>query len=43
VRLATRIGMTHSATHNDYPVGQGRFEPVDIYSISAEQYFDLPY
>jgi [ribosomal protein S5]-alanine N-acetyltransferase len=42
-KLAKRIGMTHSKTHVDYPVGQGRFEPVDIFMITAEQYFDLPY
>ena len=42
-KLAKRIGMVHSKTHVDYPVGQGRFEPVDIYTLSVEQYFDLPY
>lgn len=42
-KLAKRIGMSHSKTHVDYPVGQGRFEPVDIYTMSANQYFDLPY
>ncbi|MDE2444851.1 MAG: GNAT family N-acetyltransferase [Alphaproteobacteria bacterium] len=42
-KLAKRIGMSHSKTHLDYPVGQGRFEPIDIFTISAEQYFDLPY
>lgn len=42
-KLAKRIGMVHTKTHMDYPVGQGRFEPVDIYTLSAEQYFDLPY
>jgi [ribosomal protein S5]-alanine N-acetyltransferase len=43
VRLALRIGMEHTGSHPDYPVGQGRFEPVDIYAMTAEQYFDLPY
>lgn len=43
VRLATRIGMKHTSVHPDYPVGQGKLEPVDIYSMTAEQYFDLPY
>ena len=42
-KLAKRIGMVHSKTHVDYPVGQGRFEPVDIYTLAADQYFDLPY
>jgi RimJ/RimL family protein N-acetyltransferase len=43
VRLAMRVGMKHTSAHPDYSVGQGRFEPVDIYSMTAEQYFDLPY
>ncbi len=43
VKLAQRIGLTHSKTDEAYPVGQGRVEPVKIYSMSAEQYFDLPY
>ncbi len=43
VRLATRIGMKHTSVHPDYPVGQGKLESVDIYSMTAEQYFDLPY
>lgn len=42
-KLAKRIGMTHSKTHVDYPIGQGKFEPVDIFLITADQYFDLPY
>ncbi len=42
-RLATRIGFKHSKTEASYPVGQGRVEPVEIYSMTAEQYFDLPY
>ena len=42
-KLAKRIGMVHSKTHVDYPVGQGRFEPVEIYLITADQYFDLSY
>jgi [ribosomal protein S5]-alanine N-acetyltransferase len=42
-KLAERIGMSHSKTDPAYPVGQGRFEPIEIYAIKAEDYFDLPY
>ena len=42
-RLASRIGLRHVSTDPAYPVGHGRFEPIDIYRITAEQYFDLPY
>ena len=42
-RLASRIGLLHVSTDPAYPVGHGRFEPIDIYRITAEQYFDLPY
>jgi [ribosomal protein S5]-alanine N-acetyltransferase len=43
VRLAQRIGLRHTKTDPAFPVGQGRMEPIDIYSLTAEQYFDLPY
>jgi [ribosomal protein S5]-alanine N-acetyltransferase len=43
LRLARRIGMKQKAAREDYPVGQGRFEQVDIFAISIETYFDLPY
>lgn len=42
-KLARRIGMRHGAAHEDYPLGQGRFAEVDIYTIGASEYFDLPY
>jgi [ribosomal protein S5]-alanine N-acetyltransferase len=42
-RLATRIGLQLIKTDPAYHVGPGRMEQVDIYSITAEQYFDLPY
>jgi [ribosomal protein S5]-alanine N-acetyltransferase len=42
-RLAKRIGMTLSSRRNDYPLGQGRFEHVDIFAMTAEVYFDQPY
>jgi [ribosomal protein S5]-alanine N-acetyltransferase len=43
LRLARRIGMKQKAAREDYPVGQGRFEQVDIFAMSIETYFDLPY
>lgn len=43
LKLAKRIGMVHTSTIPDYPVGHGHFEPVDIYTMTADQYFDLPY
>ena len=43
LRLARKIGMIREKSHDDFPVGQGRFEAVDVFSISAETYFDLPY
>jgi ribosomal-protein-alanine N-acetyltransferase len=41
--LAKRIGMVHAETRDNFPVGHGRFEQVDFYSIDAESYFNLPY
>lgn len=43
IRLSRKIGLRHRRSHPDYPVGQGRFEPVEIFSLSAADYFDLPY
>ncbi len=42
-RLARRIGMHQTGTQADYPVGQGRSEPVDIYALNADAYFEQPY
>ena len=41
--LARKIGMTREKSYQDFPVGQGRFEEVDVFSIAPEIYFDLPY
>ena len=41
--LAKRIGMVQSETRDNFPVGHGRFEQVDFFSIEAETYFNLPY
>jgi [ribosomal protein S5]-alanine N-acetyltransferase len=42
-RLAKRIGMNAVHTHVQYPLGQGRHENVDVLSINADAYFELPY
>ncbi len=42
-RLAKRIGMHMTHASKDYPIGQGRTEAVEIYSLTAEAYFELPY
>lgn len=43
LQVARRIGMMPSQHLDDYPAGGGQFEPVDIYAMTAEAYFDLPY
>lgn len=43
VRLARRIGLSHVKSKPDYPAGAGRFEPVDIFALTAPEYFDQPY
>ena len=42
-KLARRIGMAHVRAHADYPAGNGRFAPVDIFTLTASEYFDLSY
>lgn len=42
-KLARRIGMEAKAKRDDYPLGQGKTVPVDIYILTAAGYFDLPY
>jgi [ribosomal protein S5]-alanine N-acetyltransferase len=42
-RLARRIGMHLTGSQTEYPVGQGRSEPVDIYGLNTDAYFELPY
>ncbi len=42
-KLARRIGMAHVTSHENYALGNGRMGPVDIYAITAQDYFDLPY
>ena len=42
-KLARRIGMEAKIKRDDFPLGQGRTAPVDIFVIPASRYFDLPY
>ena len=41
--LARRIGLKHFETKPNFPVGQGHYEDVDVFKISDEDYFNLPY
>ena len=41
--LARRIGLKMFQAHPDYAVGAGRTEAVDVFSLSADDYYDLPY
>jgi [ribosomal protein S5]-alanine N-acetyltransferase len=42
-KLARRIGMALVTTHDNYPLGNGKTGPVDVYALTASDYFDLPY
>jgi [ribosomal protein S5]-alanine N-acetyltransferase len=42
-KLARRIGMALVSTHEHYAIGNGRTGPVDIFALTASDYYDLPY
>lgn len=42
-KLARRLGMRHVKSHADYPTGGGRSGPVEIYAMTAAEYFELGY
>ena len=42
-RIARRIGMRHIQSEDSYNAGGGRVASVDIFSLTAAQYFDLAY
>jgi [ribosomal protein S5]-alanine N-acetyltransferase len=42
-KLARRIGLALVTAHENHPTGNGRSGPVDVYGLSASDYFDLPY
>ena len=42
-KLARRIGMALVTSHDSYSLGNGQVGPVDIYALTAHDYFDLPY
>ena len=41
--VARRIGMKLTQHHDDYPIGQGRRGPVDVFRMTAWAYFDQAY
>jgi [ribosomal protein S5]-alanine N-acetyltransferase len=43
LKLARRIGLKHERSHPDYPAGHGRFEAVEFFAMTAEDYFDAGY
>jgi [ribosomal protein S5]-alanine N-acetyltransferase len=42
-RLAKKIGLAAWQQGKDHPIGPGHSEVIDLYRITAESYFDLPY
>lgn len=42
-KVARRIGLRHVQAHADYPTGGGKVTSVDIYALTAAEYFDLAY
>lgn len=42
-RLAERIGMSHVAAHQDFPISAGHHGNVDVYAILADAYFESGY
>lgn len=43
LKLARRVGFRHVKSHADYPAGGGRFEPIELFALTADDYFDAPY
>jgi ribosomal-protein-alanine N-acetyltransferase len=43
MRLAARIGMKLIKSHSEFPVGGGRFEPVEFFALTAREYFEAGY
>jgi len=43
IKLAARIGMRFEKQVAGYAVGDGRIENLDVYGMSRDEYFDLPY
>ncbi len=43
LRLARAIGLKHERSHADYPAGHGRFEAVEFFAMTAEDYFEAAY
>lgn len=43
LKLARRIGLKHERSHADYPAGHGRFEAVEFFSMTLDDYFEASY
>lgn len=43
LKLARRIGLQHERSHPDYPAGHGRFEAVEFFAMTADDYFSAAY
>jgi ribosomal-protein-alanine N-acetyltransferase len=43
LKLARRVGMKPWRSKPEFPVGQGRFEEVDFFILTADDYFEAPY
>jgi [ribosomal protein S5]-alanine N-acetyltransferase len=43
LKLAQRAGLKPWRSHPDFPLGNGRFESVEIFALTAEDYFEAAY
>ena len=43
LKLARRAGLKPWQSHPDFPLGNGRFEAVEIFSMTAADYYEAPY
>jgi RimJ/RimL family protein N-acetyltransferase len=43
LKVARKVGLKHLRSHNDFPSAQGRLTTVEIFAISAGDYYDIPY
>lgn len=43
LKLALRVGMKPWRSHPDFPLGNGRFEAVEIFSMTEDDYFEAAY
>jgi ribosomal-protein-alanine N-acetyltransferase len=43
LRLARRIGLKHLRSHHDFPGGNGGETTVEVFALTAADYYDAPY